>query len=131
MNLEHFTSRHCIIFNIVCLRKLACISFVSFHFLDFSTTEGVKTVLLILSQTYVHRVGRTARAGKPGSAITLLEDNQMDHFDGMMTQAGKTASKIHKIRAGEQELQPYFEKYHLAEIFTQLKPIHVRHTPPT
>ena len=71
----------------------------------------MKTVLLILSQTYVHRVGRTARAGKPGSAITLLEDNQMDHFDGMMTQAGKTASKIHKIRAGEQELQPYFEKY--------------------
>ena len=35
----------------------------------------------------------------------------MDHFEGMMTQAGKTASKIHKIRAGEQELQPYFDKY--------------------
>ena len=56
-------------------------------------------------------MGRTARAGKPGSAITLLEENQVEHFRGMMREAGKLSEKMHKIRADENELSPYFEKY--------------------
>jgi len=62
-------------------------------------------------KTYIHRIGRTARAGKPGSAITLLEENHMDHFNGMMKEAGKVVDKIQKIRADEIELAPYTDKY--------------------
>ena len=30
-------------------------------------------------KTYVHRIGRTARAGKVGSAITFLQDKEVCH----------------------------------------------------
>ncbi|MER3461079.1 MAG: hypothetical protein C4303_08320 [candidate division GAL15 bacterium] len=32
-------------------------------------------------ETYVHRVGRTARAGRPGTAITLVGQYDMEMFD--------------------------------------------------
>lgn len=31
----------------------------------------------VFIKTYVHRVGRTARAGRPGSAFTLLTDDEV------------------------------------------------------
>jgi len=76
---------------------------------------GVKWVVSydcpVYVKTYIHRVGRTARAGNAGSAITLLEDNQLEHFGAMMKEAGKSAETIHKIRADENDLSPYFDKY--------------------
>ena len=56
-------------------------------------------------------MGRTARAGKPGSAITLLEDNQLEHFNEMMKEAGKPVKEMHKVRADEIELAPLMDKY--------------------
>ena len=47
-------------------------------------------------------------------SITLLEENQLEHFKGMMEEAGKVPEKMHKIRADENELSPYFEKYQIA-----------------
>ena len=35
----------------------------------------------------------------------------MDHFNGMMKEAGKVVDKIQKIRADENELAPYTDKY--------------------
>ncbi len=35
-------------------------------------------------KTYVHRVGRTARAGAKGVSYTLLRAQQVHHFKGMM-----------------------------------------------
>lgn len=32
-------------------------------------------------KTYIHRIGRTARAGKPGTAITLLTPKEQQVFD--------------------------------------------------
>ena len=38
---------------------------------------------------YVHRVGRTARAGKAGTSYTLLRDAEVHHFKSSMAKAGK------------------------------------------
>ena len=32
-------------------------------------------------KTYIHRIGRTARAGRPGTAITLLTQKEQPSFD--------------------------------------------------
>lgn len=32
-------------------------------------------------KTYIHRIGRTARAGKPGLAVTLLAQNEVNAFN--------------------------------------------------
>ena len=40
-------------------------------------------------KTYIHRVGRTARAGQSGRAITLIENNQLKAFKMMLKQVGK------------------------------------------
>jgi len=36
------------------------------------------------SEDYVHRIGRTARAGEAGKAITLLEDRDFEFFQGIL-----------------------------------------------
>ncbi len=40
-------------------------------------------------KTYIHRVGRTARAGRLGTAITLLQKSDEKIFHSMMAEAGK------------------------------------------
>ena len=40
-------------------------------------------------KTYVHRVGRTARAGRTGQAITMIENKQLKAFKIMLKQIGK------------------------------------------
>ena len=32
-------------------------------------------------KTHIHRVGRTARAGRPGTAITILSSEEIDKFN--------------------------------------------------
>eukprot|EP00953_Heterococcus_sp_UTEX-ZZ885_P000446 765-Heterococcus_DN1.PRE.1 len=43
-------------------------------------------------RTYVHRVGRTARAGKPGTAITLLKQGQEGQFLSMRRKVDSSTS---------------------------------------
>lgn len=40
-------------------------------------------------KTYMHRVGRTARAGKPGVAISFSTESEYDSFYKMLDSAGK------------------------------------------
>ncbi|KAA3682412.1 ATP-dependent RNA helicase DDX51/DBP6 [Paragonimus westermani] len=44
-------------------------------------------------KTYVHRIGRTARAGQTGLAFTLLLRNQFFHFKKELRSVGKTKLK--------------------------------------
>ncbi|MFF8730479.1 DEAD/DEAH box helicase [Streptomyces sp. NPDC015171] len=52
---------------------------------------------------YVHRAGRTARAGEPGSVVTLVLSGQRRELSRLMAEAG-VEPKITKVRSGEAEL---------------------------
>ncbi|MFH9426523.1 DEAD/DEAH box helicase [Streptomyces sp. NPDC017529] len=52
---------------------------------------------------YLHRGGRTARAGASGSVVTLVLPNQRREMDRMMAAAGITAQST-SVRSGEAEL---------------------------
>ena len=41
------------------------------------------------TKTYLHREGRTARAGRPGTALTLLKGDQVRHFKKMMAKVSR------------------------------------------
>lgn len=55
-------------------------------------------------ETYIHRVGRTARAGKPGTAITLLEGKEVYHFKKMLRDSGRWR-KLKRIYVNPKSLQ--------------------------
>ncbi|XP_022320877.2 ATP-dependent RNA helicase DDX51-like [Crassostrea virginica] len=63
-------------------------------------------------KTYIHRVGRTARAGKEGIALTLLQKKEFHHFKTMTKDAGKT--NIEKMRVQSQDMEGLLEKYQSA-----------------
>ncbi|XP_078492553.1 ATP-dependent RNA helicase DDX51-like [Ciona intestinalis] len=50
-----------------------------------------------LIKTYIHRIGRTARAGAAGTAYTLLRKQEIFHFKKMIADAGKCKVKTMKI----------------------------------
>ncbi|CEO99519.1 RNA helicase [Plasmodiophora brassicae] len=53
-------------------------------------------------KTYLHRVGRTARANKRGTAITLTLPNEVKGFNRMLAKATKSA--VHKVDVDADEL---------------------------
>ncbi|GAA4483805.1 hypothetical protein GCM10023094_35900 [Rhodococcus olei] len=52
---------------------------------------------------YLHRAGRTARAGAAGSVVTLVTEDQRDHVAAVMTQAGVDAQGL-AVRPGDRTL---------------------------
>lgn len=64
---------------------------------------------------YTHRVGRTARAGKQGSAYTLVADTQMHHFKKMMKESSHWGSdRVVPIRPEKQVLESLRSQYEKA-----------------
>ncbi|KAL1708159.1 P-loop containing nucleoside triphosphate hydrolase protein [Schizophyllum commune] len=53
---------------------------------------------------YVHRVGRTARAGRAGSAWTLVEEQEARYFKNMMKEADHLAS-LKKVKVDKKEME--------------------------
>ncbi|XP_063502919.1 ATP-dependent RNA helicase DDX51 isoform X2 [Pongo pygmaeus] len=68
-------------------------------------------------RTYVHRVGRTARAGKTGQAFTLLLKVQERRFLWMLTEAGAPELQRHELSS--KLLQPLVPRYE--EALSQLE----------
>jgi len=60
-------------------------------------------------KTYIHRVGRTARAGKTGTAVTLLEPKQVKQFSKMLKTCGKDGMEF--LEVSEKDLEERNEAY--------------------
>lgn len=62
---------------------------------------------------YVHRVGRTARAGRSGDAWSLVENQEAAFFKNMHRQAGRL-EKIKRLRVGAEVVEPMTTAYEKA-----------------
>ena len=62
-----------------------------------------------MSSLFCHyRIGRTARAGRAGVAITLLETKQLKAFKNMLSQAKKSTSLTdEKITVTQNDVHEY------------------------
>ncbi|KAF5752723.1 DEAD-box ATP-dependent RNA helicase 1 isoform X2 [Tripterygium wilfordii] len=69
--------------------------------------EGVRNVInydmATYIKTYIHRAGRTARAGQTGCCFTLLSKNEVRRFDKMLQKAHDDSSTFHSIPSGSIE----------------------------
>ncbi|KAK9891141.1 hypothetical protein WA026_013459 [Henosepilachna vigintioctopunctata] len=63
-------------------------------------------------KTYIHRAGRTARAGSLGTAVTLLHDSQLGHFKGLLKQAEK--NNVEEVVVPTEDLKPLAKRYEQA-----------------
>ncbi|KFB43937.1 hypothetical protein ZHAS_00011763 [Anopheles sinensis] len=53
--------------------------------------------------TYIHRIGRTGRAGNRGTSITMLIDEQKSKFNTMLKEAGKNELDAIDIKSSTEE----------------------------
>jgi ATP-dependent RNA helicase DDX51/DBP6 len=60
-------------------------------------------------KNYVHRIGRTARAGKPGTAITLVQNKQLRRFKDTMWSGG--IDNMEEKTVDDDDLSVYEERY--------------------
>ena len=60
------------------------------------------------------RIGRTARAGREGTAITILEPNQENNFSRITREAGVT--KVEPYHVDEDEFEQEKPRYRKLEI---------------
>ncbi|KAH7388186.1 hypothetical protein KP509_16G062700 [Ceratopteris richardii] len=90
--------------------------------------EGVMNVINydvpVYAKTYVHRVGRTARAGKPGSSYTLLRREEVRHFKEMLQKVEN--SKCKRFKLPQQTLDELYPCY--IEGLNKLKEVTVTET---
>ncbi|XP_055914240.1 probable ATP-dependent RNA helicase Dbp73D [Eupeodes corollae] len=54
-------------------------------------------------KTYIHRIGRTARAGRPGTAITLLTQKELNSFNHTLSEVGKAITEEIKVATNVEE----------------------------
>ncbi|GAM23308.1 hypothetical protein SAMD00019534_064830 [Acytostelium subglobosum LB1] len=62
------------------------------------------------SVLYVHRVGRTARAGREGSAYTILEQEERSFFLGMMKKTGRS-QKLNNLKWKRDDYTKYVKRF--------------------
>ena len=61
------------------------------------------------SKAYIHRVGRTARAGKEGTAISLCEEKQVKNFIKMLKDGG--IEGVEELKISEEKLESWRDEY--------------------
>ncbi|KAI5998745.1 P-loop containing nucleoside triphosphate hydrolase protein [Pisolithus albus] len=72
---------------------------------------------------YVHRVGRTARAGRAGNAWTLVEEQEARYFKGMLREHSHLES-VKRIKISERETEGLSPVYQIA--LQKLKEVYAR-----
>ncbi|CAA7395612.1 unnamed protein product [Spirodela intermedia] len=76
--------------------------------------EGVRNVINYdmapYVKTYIHRAGRTARAGQSGRCFTILRKGEMKRFKEMLQKAGEGSCTAHTLPADSvDQLRPVYE----------------------
>lgn len=106
--------------------------------MDLPSVEHVVSYDIPLDmRKYVHRVGRTARAGREGTAWSLVEkqevgrlsadrlatwaDSQALHFKAMLKEAGHE-QRVKKVKVKEDDLAPYRESYEVSSFRRMWQP---------
>jgi superfamily II DNA/RNA helicase len=64
----------------------------------------------VYMKKYIHRVGRTARAGKTGTAYSLVEMQEARHFKEMIAKAGHW-DKISRVKVKDQDTKDLVPGY--------------------
>lgn len=64
----------------------------------------------VYMKKYIHRVGRTARAGKTGTAYSLVEMQEARHFKEMISKAGHW-DKVSRIKVKDQDTKDLVPGY--------------------
>lgn len=74
------------------------------------------------SKTYIHRSGRTARAGKTGTTVTMLKQNERRSFREMMKELRKSMPDVLKVPV--EKLKPMEDEYRntLTKLEAELQP---------
>ncbi|ORX54086.1 DEAD-domain-containing protein [Hesseltinella vesiculosa] len=79
--------------------------------------DNVATVISydipLFMDKYIHRVGRTARAGRQGTAYTLVENKEGRYFKEMLRQAGHF-QQLERLDIARQDLEPLEAGYQAA-----------------
>lgn len=79
--------------------------------MDVSTIEHVVNYdVPVDMRKYVHRVGRTARAGREGNAWNLVETQEASFFKKLMRSGGRY-EQIKKVRVGSGQLDRFADPY--------------------
>ncbi|XP_050295631.1 ATP-dependent RNA helicase DDX51 [Anthonomus grandis grandis] len=60
-------------------------------------------------KSYIHRAGRTARAGEKGLAVTFLHSSQLPKFKALLKDANK--NNVEEIKISEEDLEPLEKNY--------------------
>lgn len=58
-------------------------------------------------QSYIHRVGRTARAGRTGHTFTFLQRQERPHFFEMLRESADCAERIQRFPLPQEAKHPY------------------------
>ncbi|KDQ19346.1 hypothetical protein BOTBODRAFT_62759 [Botryobasidium botryosum FD-172 SS1] len=72
---------------------------------------------------YVHRVGRTARAGRTGDAWSLVEEQEARYFKKMLSTANHL-NQVAKMKVADKVLAPFMEHYE--DALKQLREVYSR-----
>lgn len=86
--------------------------------LDVPDIEQVVSYDVTSVSTYVHRIGRTARAGKTGTATSLVTKDDVMDYKNVLSQGGGVAEEI---SVSMEELEVYEETY--KEALTKMKEV--------
>lgn len=76
--------------------------------LDIPAIDHVVSYDVTAPTTYVHRIGRTARAGQPGTALSLVTKATLAEFRRGLSGGGEGASQL---ALTPEELEPYEQQY--------------------
>jgi ATP-dependent RNA helicase DDX51/DBP6 len=55
-------------------------------------------------KTYIHRVGRTARAGREGSAFTLITEDEVAKFNDIRSKAA-SSREVQHMQVGTEQVE--------------------------